>query len=111
MFDLKKIKCLLNLDLVATGEEGITIVNAQNYPADFEKINKINAEKKYFAEVKKRNNVSNSDHFYFAKNDVKAFFIYMMGPRKAYHDVEDVPNTISLYGYENLIKLIGDYLE
>jgi aminopeptidase YwaD len=41
---------------------------------------------------------------------VPAFFIYAMGPRKAYHDVDDVPGTLTFAGYEGIYRLISRFM-
>ena len=48
VLDLNKIKFLLNLDLVGTGEEGIAIVNAKNQKKYIKRITKINNKQNLF---------------------------------------------------------------
>ena len=109
VFPLNSIKCLINMDLLGTGEEGVTVVNATEYPALFEILEKINSEKKYVAQIKKRGKAANSDHYYFSENGVPAFFLYTMGGIKAYHDVLDKPETLPLSDYEDVFKLLRDF--
>jgi hypothetical protein len=84
-------------------------VNATEYPALFEILEKINSEKKYVAQIKKRGKAANSDHYYFSENGVPAFFLYTMGGIKAYHDVLDKPETLPLSDYEDVFKLLRDF--
>ena len=79
LFPLKKIKFLINLDLLGTGEEGITVVNGTKFPAQFEKLVQLNEEKKYLTSIKQRGPAANSDHYFFTEKGVPAFFIYTMG--------------------------------
>ena len=46
VFPLSKIKFLTNLDLLGTGDDGIMVVNASVFKSQFEKLNRINTEKK-----------------------------------------------------------------
>ena len=107
---LSKIKFLLNLDLLGTGDEGITVVNATEHKEEFEKLKNINEEKKHLAMIKPRGKAKNSDHYYFSEKGVKAFFIYTMGGIKAYHDVHDISKTLPLTKYTACFYLISDFL-
>ena len=109
--DLAKIKFLLNLDLLGTGDEGITVVNATEFKPQFELLKKINEEKHYLALVKPRGKAQNSDHYWFTQKGVPCFFIYTMGGIKAYHDVYDKAETLPLTKYRQVFKLITDFLE
>ena len=45
VFDFKRIKFLLNIDLMGTGENGIQIVNSIQYPKAYQTLVSINREK------------------------------------------------------------------
>lgn len=109
LFDLSKIKFLVNLDLMGTGDDGVTVVNATEYKAEFEALQKINSEKKYITEVKKRGKAANSDHYWFTEKRVPSFFIYANGARMHYHDVYDVRETLPMENFNNLFKLLIDF--
>ena len=114
LFPLKNIKFLLNMDIMGTGEDGITAVNGSVYTKQFEKLKQLNTENKFIKEVYIRGKAANSDHYFFSEQGVKAFFIYTMGGIKAYHDIYDKAETLPLNEFENLFKLIvkfGDYLQ
>ncbi|MDQ3046964.1 MAG: M20/M25/M40 family metallo-hydrolase [Bacteroidota bacterium] len=114
LFSLKNIKFLLNMDIMGTGEEGITVVNGSVFKTQFEQLKKINADNKFIKDVKIRGKAANSDHYFFSEKGVPAFFIYTMGGIKAYHDIYDKPETLPLNEFENLFKLIvkfGDFLQ
>jgi len=106
LFPLSKISFLVNMDLMGTGDEGITVVNATEFKQDFENLKKINEEQKLLPLVKPRGKAANSDHYWFTEKGVPAFFIYTMGGIKAYHDVYDVAATLPLTEYEDLRKLL-----
>lgn len=112
-FELNKIKTVINLDMVGTGDDGITIVNgaAEDYKDLFNCIDSINAEKNYFEILKARGEAANSDHFPFHMLGVKAIFIYSMGGQTYYHNPKDKPETLTLTGYKSLFNLIIDFVE
>jgi hypothetical protein len=103
---LSKIKFLINLDLVGTGEAGMTVVNASVYPKAFAQLNAINNENHYISKINSRGKAANSDHYFFTEKGVPAFFIYTQGGPSAYHDVFDKPETLPLTEYKDLFKLI-----
>ena len=106
LFPLLKIKFLINLDLVGTGVEGITVVNATIFPQEFALIENISKSGNYFPTVKKRGKAANSDHYFFTEKGVKSVFIYAMGGIQAYHDVDDKAETLPLSHYEAFFKLL-----
>ncbi|MDW8287393.1 MAG: M28 family peptidase [Flammeovirgaceae bacterium] len=91
LFPLSNIAWVMNLDLVATGEKGATVVNGTVFKEDFDKLVAINAEKGYLPALYARGKAANSDHYFFSEKGVKSFFIYLMGDWSHYHDVEDRP--------------------
>lgn len=114
LFPLKNIKFLLNMDIMGTGEEGITVVNGTLFKPEFEKLKQINTENDFIKDVKIRGKAANSDHYFFSENGVKSFFIYTMGGIKAYHDIYDRAETLPLNEFEDLFKMItkfGEYLQ
>ena len=106
---LSKIKFLINLDLVGTGESGITVVNASVYPKAFSILNQINMEQKLISEINSRGKAANSDHYFFTEKGVPAFFFYTQGGPAAYHDVFDKPETLPLTEYNDLFRLIINF--
>ncbi|WP_354360359.1 M28 family peptidase [Pedobacter sp. UYP30] len=108
-FPLANIKFLINLDLVGTGSEGMTVVNSTVYPKAFDLMNKINDSEHLISVIHPRGKAANSDHYFFSQMGVPAFFIYTQGGPKAYHDIYDVPQNLPLTAYQNLFKLIVDF--
>ncbi|MGE3824646.1 MAG: hypothetical protein AB7G44_10500 [Bacteroidia bacterium] len=58
-----------------------------------------------------RGKAANSDHYYISENGVPAFFIYTMGGIKAYHDVYDKPETLPLTEFQDLFRLLTDFVK
>ena len=106
LVSLKQIRFLINTDLAGTGEEGITVVNATEFPKEFEWMKKINEEQKLLTAVNARGKAANSDHYFFTEKGVPSFFFYTLGGIKAYHDVFDKAETLPLNEHEDLFKLI-----
>ncbi|WP_317898712.1 M28 family metallopeptidase [Aurantibacillus circumpalustris] len=110
MIDLYKIKFLVNLDLLGTGDDGIMVVNGAVYEKEFSQLAKINAEQNLVKEIKKRGKASNSDHYWFSEKGVHCFFIYTMGGIKAYHDVYDIEKTLPLTDYVDVFHLLTEFI-
>jgi len=110
MIDLQRIRFLVNLDLVGNGDEGITVVNATEFPQAFTMMQRINEEKKLLVAVNSRGKARNSDHYWFTEKGVPSFFIYTLGGIKAYHDVYDVDSTLPNDHYVQLYKLLTTFV-
>lgn len=105
LVDLKKIRFLINVDMVGTGEAGATVVNATQYPAAFALLNQVNDSGHFLVKINPRGKAANSDHYFFTEKGVPAFFLYTQGGITAYHDVYDQPKTLPFTVYEQLFKL------
>lgn len=108
---LKKINFMVNLDIMGSGEEGITVVNATLFKEQFELLQTINSDKQLLAAVKSRGPAANSDHYWFTEKGVPAFFIYTMGPNKNYHDVHDTYENLSFVEYQDITTLLVEFVE
>ncbi len=111
VFPLEEIKFLINIDLAGTGDEGITVVNGSVFENEFNNLKELNDANKYLTQVKVRGKAANSDHYYFTEKGVPAFFIYTMGGIKAYHDVYDKPETLPLTEFQDLFRLLTDFVK
>lgn len=108
---LKDIKFLINLDIMGSGEEGITIVNATLFKKAFKKFTKINKKKKLLKAVNSRGPAANSDHYFFTEVGVPAVFIYTQGPNKHYHDIFDTYDELTFAEYADLVELLKLFVE
>lgn len=106
LIQLDHIRFLINMDMVGTGEEGITAVNATVYPKEFALLKQINQQGHYLVKIASRGKAANSDHYWFTEKGVPAFFIYTMGGIRAYHDVFDISKTLPLNEYNHIFKLL-----
>ena len=106
---LKSIRFLTNTDLAGTGDEGITVVNATEYPKEFAMMNSVNNRNHLLVKINARGKAANSDHYFFSEKGVPAFFFYTLGGIKAYHDVFDKAETLPMNEHEDLFKLITKF--
>lgn len=108
---LDKIKFLVNVDLMGTGENGVTVVNATEHEKEFEWLKKINKKKELLKTVNPRGKAANSDHYWFEESGVPSFFIYAMGEPSHYHDINDRPETLPLTEFDDLQELIIQFVK
>lgn len=107
---LTKIRFLINLDLMGTGDDGMMVVNGSVFEKEFNELTKINTDKVYLTAIKKRGKAANSDHFFFTEKGVPAFFFYTLGGITAYHDVNDIPKTLPLTKFREVYRLITEFV-
>jgi hypothetical protein len=106
MIDLKKIRFLLNFDLVGTGEDGIMVVNALVFQREFASLSHIKDQENLVPSIQRRGESCNSDHCPFYYMGVPCFFIYTLGGNPAYHQPSDSPESISMKAFGNCVKLM-----
>lgn len=106
VFDVEKIKFLVNFDLAGTGNEGIKVVNGSVFQENFELLSKINLEHNFLSSVQKRGEACNSDHCMFYKKGVPCFYIYTLGGNKAYHDIHDKSSNLPLTEFQAYLDLM-----
>lgn len=106
LIPLNKIKFLINFDILGTGEEGITVVNATLHHKEFELLQQLNAEENLLKQIKPRGKAAISDHHFFTEAGVPCFYIYTMGGVPYYHDILDKPETLSLHEFQDIFRLI-----
>lgn len=111
--DLSKVKFVINLDLLCSGEEGITVENTKTgiEKKYYDEMVKINAEKSYLKVLKDRANAPNSDHYSFFQQNVPAVFIYAMGKSGGIHDPSDDYDSCTFSGYEGIFRLLLDLVD
>ena len=110
LVSLKRIKFLMNLDLLGTGEQGATVVNGRLLDAPYRRLVALNDAKRYLPQLVPRGRAANSDHFPFSEAGVPAFFLYTRGGSTAYHDVHDRSVALSLAGFSGAFGLVRDFL-
>ncbi len=106
---LRKIRFLVNLDIMGDAEQGVTVVNATAHPDEFSLLKSLNQKGGYLPEIRSRGNAANSDHYPFTQAGVPAFFLYSNGGPGFYHDVFDKANTLPLTHVTDVLKLLQDF--
>ncbi|MBT2556163.1 M28 family peptidase [Hymenobacter sp. ISL-91] len=110
LLPLANIRVLANLDLLGTGEEGLTVVNGRVFEDQFARLQRLNAAGSYVTSLAARGRAANSDHFPFSERGVPALFFYTRGGITAYHDVQDRPETLPLTAFRSVFGLLRDFL-
>lgn len=111
LMPLPRIHFLINMDILGTGDEGITVVNASLYNPEFVQLKAISDTNHYLPLVKPRGKASISDHHFFTERGVPCFYIYTLGGIKAYHDTCDKPGTLPLTEYDDLFLLLTTFTD
>lgn len=111
LLPLSRIRFLMNLDLLGTGDDGATVVNGREFPTQFQLLQRLNTSQQALKSLAARGKAANSDHFPFSERGVPAFFLYTRGGIAAYHDVLDRPETLPLTAFANLFTLIHSFLD
>lgn len=109
---LSDIRFMLNFDMVGSGSEGVKVVNGSVFEKEFSVLQEINSRNNYLPSVNERGEAANSDHYPFCKSGVPSFFIYTLGKECAeYHNTADTPENTPLTEYEDLFRLITDFIQ
>lgn len=111
LFQLSKIKCVLNLDLVGTGDDGVMVVNGSVYKDYFSVLESLNAKKALFKKVNMRGEAANSDHYPFYAKGIPSFFFYTQGGISEYHNIYDKSSTLPLSKFNELFTLMTDFVD
>jgi aminopeptidase YwaD len=109
LIPLANIKFLTNVDIMGDARDGITVVNATEYPGQFQLLQDINKEKRYLPEIKSRGKAKNSDHYHFTEAGVPSIFIYANGGKGYYHDIFDNAPELTMTNVAGVYKLLIDF--
>jgi hypothetical protein len=107
---LSQIKFLTNVDIMGDATDGATVVNATEYPVQFDLLQQINTDSNYLPQIKSRGKAANSDHYHFTEAGVPSFFLYTNGGKGYYHDIYDKPAELSLNNMDNVARLLIDFI-
>lgn len=111
LIDLNNISLVLNLDILGSGEEGITVVNGSVFPQYYQRLVQLNESIPAVPVIKSRGKAANSDHHPFSEKGVPSLFVYTMGPNKNYHDINDRYEHLSFDRFEALHHLFIRFLQ
>lgn len=108
---LEQIRFLLNLDLMGSGDEGMRVVNGLKFKEEYAFLDSLNNKSKYLTGLEAGGEARNSDHYPFTQRGVHSFFCFTLGGSKAYHDIYDVCDNITLSRYPQVFALLKDFLD
>lgn len=109
IFPLEKIKFVVNLDVVGSGDDGIQIVNSTIFKQQFNLLDSLNKEHKFVRQIKQRGAAANSDHYPFYAKGIPSFFIYSLGSYKEYHNIKDTRHKVPLFAYKGIFGLVYNF--
>ncbi|PLX06477.1 MAG: hypothetical protein C0596_18615 [Marinilabiliales bacterium] len=110
-FELSKVKILLNFDMVGTGDDGIYMLNAKEYPQVETLFNKMNEKQKYFDVMHCSGASFSSDHAPFYEKGVDAVFVYAAGDNSNYHQPLDKFEDLTFSAYKDIYKFCIDVVK
>lgn len=108
MFDISKVKLLVNIDMFCGGDDGLMIFNAMDEKTRdvCERFKVVNEKEKLVKEVVLRKNSPNSDHYYFSELCPAIFILSMGGEFGGYHDPFDTCERCQIKHYDDMFRLL-----
>ncbi len=110
LFPLEKIRMVINLDMVCSGEKGVTLFNGDTWPIEKEKIFALNEAGNYMPEIFPRGPAANSDHHPFHVKGVPAIFFITSGKAGPGHTALDFAEDALFPKYNELFSLVTDFI-
>ncbi|MCC6397745.1 MAG: M28 family peptidase [Bacteroidetes bacterium] len=110
LLPLEKTKFLLNLDMVASGDDGVMAVGGEDFTSYFDILNSANDSLK-LGPLYKRWNAPNGDHYFISQKDVKAFFLYANQGKQPYHSFQDTPATLDWKAFNHIYQLSKSFIQ
>jgi hypothetical protein len=111
LFPLNKIKMVLNFDMVGTGAGGVNIFNGTVHPKEYHLLDSINKTNNFGVVFNQKSTSRGSDHYPFHQRGIPALFILTEDKGAPYHVPQDVIERLTFKSYENLYKIIYQYIE
>lgn len=110
-YTVQNLACMLNLDIVGTGDAGITVVNGSIYPAHFQKLTQLNDSLKLLPKIFTRGRAPISDHHWFTEAGIPSLYLYTMSQKPTfYHQVQDTPASVSRSHFIPLGRLLVHFI-
>ena len=107
--DLSRIRFLLNLDMTASGVDGIMALGGAENPEEVTLLRSV-ADSIGIAEVRTRANAPISDHFFFLRNGIRGFYLYPFVGYQPYHNIGDRPETLQWDVFEKMRGAVLGFL-
>jgi hypothetical protein len=107
--NLEGCRFLLNLDMTASGDEGLMAVGGTDYPQEFALLQNV-VDSLHLGELRKRANASNSDQYFFTARGIHGFYIYPYTGYQPYHHIDDRPETLEWNVFEKMYRVTEAFL-
>lgn len=111
LLPMEKIRMVINLDMVASGQTGVTLFNASTWPMETKMIHRINKEVDAFVEIRERGPAANSDHHPFHAKGVPAIFFITSGEVGPGHTPFDYAKDSHYPRYDQMFTLITKFID
>ncbi len=111
LFPMEKIRMVINLDMVCTGEKGFTLFNGNTWPMETSILETLNTNKGYLFDIRPVGPAANSDHHPFHVKGVPAIFFITSGKAGPGHTAFDFAKDALWPKYDELFGLITDFLD
>ena len=108
--DLSTVRFLVNLDMAASGLEGVMALGGVDFPEEFALLQEVH-DQLGLPELRKRKNAPNSDHWFILERGVRGFYIYPFTGQQPYHHVDDLPETLQWQTFNRMYRLIEGFLQ
>ncbi len=106
---LDRTKFLLNLDMVASGDDGVMAVGGEDFPDYFSILKAVN-DTLGMGPLYKRWNAPNGDHFPISQKGVKTHFLYANHGNQPYHSFLDLPATLDWKAFAHIFRLSKGFI-
>lgn len=115
--DLSRISLVVNLDMVASAEDGLVVMGGVENVSEFDEISKLalsldgGAPENRAHRIRSRSTTPISDHYPFFEAGIRSLYFYTNKGTQPYHSVLDVPETLEWDDYNFTKSLIIRFLE
>ncbi|MFK7846900.1 MAG: M28 family peptidase [Rhodothermales bacterium] len=106
---LDSIRFLINLDMVASGNQGIMTVAGSDFEPEYNLLTQIN-DSLQTGPLSKRPNAPNSDHYFFLEQGVRGFFLYTNKGDQPYHHPQDLYDSLDWDDFMHMYELVKQFL-
>ncbi|MFA8450510.1 MAG: M28 family metallopeptidase [Bacteroidales bacterium] len=108
----QEIPLMINLDLLASGSDGITMIGGIEQNKIFQNFETINRKNNLLKKIVPMKNKCNSDQCPFTKAGISAIYLYTRGNEyREYHNINDKAKDIPLTAFSGIYQLLINYLK
>ncbi len=109
LVNLPGVRFLVNMDMTASGKEGVMAVGGVEFAAEFALLSQA-ASEVGVADIRKRENAPNSDHFFLVREGARGFYIYPFTGLQPYHNIADRVATLEWDVFERYRAMMLGFL-